>query len=111
MDEREQSIMVLILKLMAILLEGSMATDLLLNTPVLVRLNFHLESSNWEIRCLAAENLGSISFNETANGKQATIEANSIPPLCKMLSDNVSEVRTAASRALASLSQLKEGKV
>lgn len=108
-DEREQQILILILTLMAILLEGEMATALLLNTPVLIKLNHHLTSTNWEIRRLAAENLGSISYNE--NGKEATILANSIPPLCVMLSDNVSEVRTAAVRALASLAQLKEGKV
>jgi len=37
--------------------------------------------------------------------------ANSIQPLCEMLSDEVSEVRTASTRALASLAQYKEGKV
>lgn len=54
-------------------------------------------------------NLGSISYNSI--GKEQTIEAQSIPPLTIMLSDKVSEVRTAASRALASLAQFKEGKV
>jgi len=54
-------------------------------------------------------NIGSISFNVL--GKQRTIEAGSIDPLTKMLHDKVSEVRTAASRALSSLAQLKEGKV
>jgi hypothetical protein len=45
------------------LLEGEMATDLILSTSVLARLNGHLKSKNWEIRRLAAENLGSISYN------------------------------------------------
>ena len=44
-------------------------------------------------------------------GKERTIEAESIPLLCQMLHDEVSEVRTAATRALASLAQLKAGKV
>ena len=44
-------------------------------------------------------------------GKMATTEAGSIPPLCEMLSDDIFEVRAAAIRALASLAQLKEGKI
>jgi HEAT repeat protein len=44
-------------------------------------------------------------------GKERTIEAKSIEPLTKMLFDKVSDVRTAATRALASLAQLKAGKV
>lgn len=35
----------------------------------------------------------------------------SIPPLCEMLTDKISQVRTAATRALCSLAQYKEGKV
>ena len=94
---------------MAILLEGDLATSLLLNTPVLERLNMHLASTNWDIRKMAAENLGSISYN--VMGKRATIEADSIPPLCTMLTDEIYEVRAASVRALASLAQLKEGKI
>lgn len=107
--EREDVILILILRLMNILLEGDLATGLLLNTPVLERLNMHLTASNWEIRKLAAENLGSISYNEM--GKRSTIEAESIPPLCNMLTDEIYEVRASAVRALASLAQLKEGKI
>jgi len=44
-------------------------------------------------------------------GKRATIEAESIPPLCNMLSDEIYEVRSSAVRALGSLAQLKEGKI
>lgn len=40
-----------------------------------------------------------------------TIEAKSIPHLCQMLHDEVSEVRTASTIALTSLAQLKAGKV
>jgi len=107
--EREEIILILILKLMNILLEGDLATSLLLNTLVLTRLNMHLTSNNWEIRKMAAENLGSISYN--VMGKRATIEAESIPPLCEMLTDEIFEVRASAVRALASLAQLKEGKI
>lgn len=107
--EKEDIILVLILRLMAILLEGDMATPLILNTDVLSRLNTHLTANNWEIRKLAAENLGSISYN--VHGKEATIEADSIPPLCEMLSDDIYEVKSSAVRALASLAQLKEGKI
>ena len=107
--ETEENILILILRLMNILLEGELATNLLLNTPVLERLNMHLLSKNWEIRKLSAENLGSISFNTL--GKRATVEAESIPPLCEMLTDEIYEVRSSAVRALASLAQLKEGKI
>lgn len=100
-DEKEEEIMILIMKLLSMLLEGEMATDLVLSTPVLHRLNDHLKSSNWKIRQLAAENLGSISYN--VMGKSATIEAKSIPPLCELLSDDIFEVRASALRALASL--------
>lgn len=100
--EREDEILILILRLMNILLEGDLATSLMLNTPVLERLNMHLAAANWEIRKLAAENLGSISYNEM--GKRSTIEAESIPPLCNMLTDEIYEVRASAVRALASLS-------
>jgi len=107
--EKEDVILILILKLMNMLLEGENATALLLGTLVLERLNAHLLAKNWEIRRLAAENLGSISYN--AKGKSETIEACSIPPLCNMLSDDIYEVRRSAVRALASLAQLKEGKI
>jgi hypothetical protein len=107
--EKEYSILVLILKLINILLEGAIATDLILQCPALSRLNGHLKSKNWEIRKLAAENLGSISYNQ--HGKEQTISAESIPPLCEMLSDEIFEVRASAVRALASLAQLKEGKI
>ena len=99
--EREDEILILILRLMNILLEGDLATSLMLNTPVLERLNSHLTASNWEIRKLSAESLGSISYNEM--GKRSTIEAESIPPLCNMLTDEIYEVRASAVRALASL--------
>lgn len=100
-EEKEDDILILIMRLINILLEGEMATDLILSTPVLVRLNGHLKSQNWKIRQLAAENLGSISYN--VMGKSSTIEAKSIPPLCEMLSDEVFECRASALRALASL--------
>ena len=108
-QEQEDSILVLILKLLLILAEGEKAPAILLATPVLVRLNGHLTSRNQSIRELAALNLGSISYN--MKGKERTIEANSIQPLCRMMGDPVSEVRTAATRALTSLAQLKAGKV
>lgn len=100
-QEKEPEILILILELMEQLLHGDMATPFVLNTPVLERLNSHLVSREWRIRQLAAQNLGSISFN--VEGKRQTIEEKSIPPLCEMLSDTISDVRTSAVRALASL--------
>lgn len=61
--EKESEILVFILELMNCLLHGDMATPFILNTPVIVRLNQHLLSKEWKIRQLAAENLGSISYN------------------------------------------------
>ena len=107
--EKDEQILILILSLIKVLAEGEKAPVILLNTPSLARLNSHLVSKNAQIRELAALNIGSISFNVL--GKEKTIEAKSIEPLTKMLFDKVSEVRTAASRALASLAQLKLGKV
>jgi DNA-binding Xre family transcriptional regulator len=92
-----------------ILIEGEKGPMILLITPSLSRLNSHLISKNKNIRELAALNLGSISYN--IKGKEKTIEARSIAPLCKMLFDEESDVRTAATRALCSLSLLKAGKV
>ncbi len=40
-----------------------------------------------------------------------TIKEGSIPILCRMLHDPISKCRRAATRALVSLAQLKEGKV
>jgi len=92
-----------------VLNEGEQAPVVIQNTEALKRLNGHLKSPHFKIRELAAMNLGSISYNSI--GKEETINAGSIPPLCEMLTDGVSDVRTASTRALASLSQYKEGKV
>ena len=108
-QQRILSLLILILQLLNILLEGDMATPYVLNTPVLARLNKHLAAKEWQIRQLAAENLCSISFND--DGKTQTIEAGSIQPLTEMLTDTISDVRTSAVCALASLAQLKEGKI
>lgn len=99
--EKEEQILILILLLIKVLSEGEKAPMILLNCPTLARLNTHLASKNAQIRELAALNIGSISFHVL--GKERTIEAKSIEPLTKMLHDKVSEVRTAASRALTSL--------
>lgn len=48
--EREEEILILVLRLMNILLEGELATGLVLNTHVLQRLNDHLRSGNCYIR-------------------------------------------------------------
>ena len=99
--EKDEDIMILILTLLRVLSDGEAAPMILLGTPVLARLNKHLSSKNSKIRELAASNLASISFN--MKGKEQTIESGSIPHLCQMLHDEVSEVRTAATQALASL--------
>ena len=91
----------MILRLLNIALEGELATGLVLNTHVLARLNDHLASANCDIRRLAAESLGSISYDEI--GKMATLEAGSIAPLSKMLTDQMPDVRTSAVRTLTSL--------
>ena len=108
-DEKNEDILILILTLLKILNEGEQAPHIIQNTEVFGRLNDHLKSFHFKIRELAAMNLGSISYNSL--GKETTIENGSIPPLCEMLTDGVTDVRTASTRALASLSQYKEGKV
>jgi hypothetical protein len=100
--EKEEEILILILKLIKILNEGELAPTILQNTPVIERLNKHLGSTNAKIREMSAMNLGSISYNLL--GKEKCINAGSIKPLSEMLVDKVSEVRTAATRALCSLS-------
>lgn len=107
--EPEESILILVLTLLKLLLEGERAPSIILSTQALSRLNDHLVSENKYIRELVALNLGSISYNE--RGKEYTIKAESIKPLCTMLDDPITNCRIAASRALASLGQLKEGKV
>lgn len=99
--EMEEDILILVLSLLRILLEGERAPAIVLSTQALSRLNGHLTSENKLIRELSAICLGSISFDE--RGKELTIKAESIPPLCEMLHDEVSDCRTAATRALTSL--------
>jgi hypothetical protein len=70
---------------MKILSEGGAAPNILLSTPVLTRLNHHLSSKNPRILELSAQNIGSLSFN--VKGKEKTIEAGSIPHLCRLLND------------------------
>ena len=67
------------------LLEGELATGLVLNTPVIRHLNHHLKSFNHEIRRLAAESLGCISYDEV--GKLSVLESESVEPLSGMLTD------------------------
>ena len=52
--EKDEDILILILKLMKILAEGEMAPNILLSTPVLSRLNHHLSSKNSRILELSA---------------------------------------------------------
>lgn len=99
--ERDEDILILILELMKILGEGEIAPNIFLSTPVLSRLNGHMTSKNDKIRELAALNTGSISYN--VKGKERVIEARSIPILCNLLFDEISEVRIASTRALTSL--------
>ena len=108
-EEKDEDILVLILKLLKILNEGEQAPIVIQNTEAIFRLNKHLESKNDQIREYAALNLGSISYNVI--GKSLTIDAKSIPPLTEMLIDKVSKVRAACTRALVSMAQQKEGKV
>jgi len=107
--EKEESILNLIVTLMKVLAEGDKGPGILMATPVLARLNAHLLSKNAKIREFAALSIESVSFNTL--DKERTIEAKSIEPLTKMLHESVSNVRTPASRYIASLAQLKAGKV
>jgi hypothetical protein len=100
-EEKIEVILILILTLLKVLMEGEMAPMVIQSSDALGRLNSHLTSPEYKIRELSAMNLGSISYNQI--GKEQAIDAGSIPPLCTMLSDKVSEVRTAATRALNSL--------
>ena len=108
-QEKTNEILILILELLKILLEGESAAMVVQGSEILQHLNDHLVSKHPKIREMSAMNLGSISFNSI--GREQTIEADSIPPLCNMLTDKVNEVRQASTRALASFSQYKEGKV
>lgn len=102
-NEKDESILILILELLFILNGGEDAPAVVSATKALKHLNSHLTSTNARIREMAAMNLGSISYQTM--GKDNTIMAGSIPPLCDMLIDRVSEVRMASTRALASLAQ------
>lgn len=108
-EEKDESILILILELLKILLEGEEAPVVIQATAALKNLNAHLLSKNARIREMSAINLGSISYQ--AIGKSNCIKEGSVEPLCNMLTDQVSEVRTAATRALTSMAQIKEGKV
>ena len=99
----------MILQLLKVLNEGEDAPVVIQATEALKHLNGHLASKNPAIREMSAMNLGSISYQ--AIGKENCIKAGSIKPLCEMLTDPISQVRTASTRALCSLAQMKEGKV
>jgi hypothetical protein len=108
-EEKSDEILILILELIQILLHGENSALVVQGSEILGHLNGHLTSEHYRIREMAAMCLGSISYNTI--GKEQTIEAGSIPPLCDMLTDKIDSVRTAATRALCSLAQYKEGKV
>lgn len=108
-EEKTDEILILILELIQLLLHGENSALVVQGSEILKFLNSHLQSDHYKIREMAAMNLGSISYNTI--GKEQTIEAASIPPLCEMLTDKTDCVRTAATRALCSLAQYKEGKV
>lgn len=99
--EKDESILILILQLLQVLNEGEEAPVVIQATEALKHLNNHLGSDNPAIRERSAMNLGSISYQ--AIGKDNCIKAGSIKPLSEMLTDPVSKVRTAASRALCSM--------
>lgn len=108
-EEKTDEILILILELIQILLHGENSALVVQGSEILQHLNGHLQSEHYRIREMSAMCLGSISYNTI--GKEQTIDAGSIPPLCEMLTDKIDCVRTAATRALCSLAQYKEGKV
>eukprot|EP00349_Pseudokeronopsis_sp_Brazil_P001309 CAMPEP_0202958122 /NCGR_PEP_ID=MMETSP1396-20130829/2467_1 /ASSEMBLY_ACC=CAM_ASM_000872 /TAXON_ID= /ORGANISM="Pseudokeronopsis sp., Strain Brazil" /LENGTH=316 /DNA_ID=CAMNT_0049675989 /DNA_START=114 /DNA_END=1064 /DNA_ORIENTATION=+ len=66
--EKDEEILVLILTLMRVLSDGEAAPLILLNTPVLVRLNKHLSSKNKLIRDLSALEPGINIFQHEREG-------------------------------------------
>lgn len=70
-EEKEASIIILALTLLKFLCEAEAASEILLATKVLERLNDHLKSENLKIRCMAAFNICALSFK--VKGKKGII--------------------------------------
>ena len=101
LTEKAPEILKLTLKLLKKLLEVEEGPIRGLKTSALSRLKMHLESTHWEIRFLAAMNIGSFSF--ALVGKSLALRANCVLPIASLLSDECSQCRAASTRALASL--------
>lgn len=108
LEEKSQDILVKTMKLMKNLLHGSVGTEQALETECVKRLLGLLQSPNQHIREIVATNLAAISFKD--RGKKQVVEKGGVAPLCKCLTDPISEVREAATLCLCSLSQINPGK-
>lgn len=81
----------------------------MLKTPGILRLADKLTHASTEIREKACLCLRGISYNE--DGKAAIIKDKCVPRICDKLEDAALKVRVAVTGTLASLAQLKQGKV
>ena len=61
-EEKESKIIVLALTLLKLLGEAEVASEILLKTSVLERLNEHLQSADLQVRCMATLNICTLSF-------------------------------------------------
>ena len=103
-DEKDDEILIFVLNLIQQVLNADGATENILNCgEVIERLTALISHSNDTIRELSVTNLSQISFLDI--GKIQQIEKKCVLELCKRLDDPKSNVREAATIALASLAQ------
>eukprot|EP00826_Nyctotherus_ovalis_P049807 TRINITY_DN6043_c0_g1_i5.p1 TRINITY_DN6043_c0_g1~~TRINITY_DN6043_c0_g1_i5.p1 ORF type:complete len:357 (+),score=117.93 TRINITY_DN6043_c0_g1_i5:114-1184(+) len=108
-EEKMERIIALDLSLIRQLSEAEAASDILLDTPVLERVNKHLQSEDIEVRKKATANISALSFKLI--GKKKIILAESIPILCKLLEENDQDLLVHVTKALASLANKKHAKM
>ena len=108
-EEKVNKIIVLALSLLRQLCEAETASNTLLETPVLERVNEHLQSEDIEVRKKAVANISALSFKLI--GKKKIILAKSIPILCKLLNETDPELLVNVTKALASLATKKHVKM
>lgn len=108
-EEKINEIITLALMLLRDLCEAEAASNILLETPVLERINYHLKSEDIEVRKRATANISALSFK--VMGKKKIILAETIPILCELLNEQDEELLTHVTKALASLATKKHAKM
>ena len=108
-EEKVNKIIALALNLLRDLSEAEAASNILLETPVLERINYHLQSEDIEVRKRATANISALSFK--LMGKKKIILAKTIPILCKLLNEEDEELLEHVTKALASLATKKHSKM